>query len=325
MPPSGKRSLRGNREEDMNAGHRLIRGLFTASFASCLLLPQAGCEKKVTGHSDDGPVNVSFPVGRKCVYASAAYADRVDSTGLLWLKIFSIQFDSTRASGDSLFYMGHVLRTQTPPVGPAAGFARSPAGRFSADTDSGGILVSVDRKWILFQNCDIQDGYDPFLKSGHRLRADADTMSVPTEFFGQSPVYPRKPRPYGRYDAVRPSGENYSSLRRTFDFEGFRTWTGPFGSWRGLFFSVRHTLFETTAIDMIGIMDSHGIVASQYASQMIRTAPDNPAGIDTLTFYHLNRRLVDFSDPATVKPLSWYADRVMREGLEPLEQPEESP
>ncbi len=306
----------------MNAVNRLIRGLFMASFAWCLLLPQAGCEKKVTGPSDNNPVNVSFPIGRKCVYACAAYADRVDSTGLQWLKIFSIQFDGTRASDDTLFYMGHVTRLQTPRFDAAAGFTRSKIRGFETEPDSGGILVSVDRSWVLFQACGLMDGFEPFLKPGRGLRSGTDTMSVPTELFGQGPVYPRKPRPYGQYDAYRPYGENYESLRRTFDFEGFRTWSSPFGIWTGLFFSVRHTLSETMAIDMTGIMDSHGIIASQYALQMVGTSPGDPAGIDTTTIYQLNRRLADFTDPASLHPLSWYADKVLREGLEPLEQRE---
>jgi hypothetical protein len=306
-------------------GIRRMRVLFAAVSIPSALFLAAGCEKKVTGRSDDDRVNVAYPLGLKCVYASAGYADRVDSTGLLWMKIFSIQYDSTRLSGDTLFYLGRVFRTVSFPSYPPAPIPLSPGGIVPAGPDSGRLVVTVDRKWVQYQYCGIADGYEPFLKSARRSGADADTMAFPTEFFGQTPVYPAGPKPYGRYDAIRPSGGTTGSLQRTFIFEGIRTWTGPFDSGQGLFFSVRHTLFETTAIDMIGIMDSHGIVASQYSTELPWVTPQDPATpVDTLTYYQLNRRLVDFSDPATVKPLSWYADRVMRDGLESLEQPEET-
>ncbi len=276
-----------------------------------------GCEKKAVGHSDGGGVNVSFPLGKRTVHALADYWTDADSSAssaaLQFLQIYSMQFDSVRTSGDTLFYRGTVRS-----YSPASPSLLSPP-------DSGSVVVSIDKRWVLFQNSGVPESYRLFMKRAGNGRSDADTTAVPSLAAAQFPVFPRGPEPRTSYSIRRPDlDDSYTALDRIFTFGDPVSGSDAYGPLNGLSFSCLQVL-QGMDIEMrfTGIMDAHGVVASQWGDTLIATRVD-PSSVngytdDTLAVRRMNRRLADFSDPASLQPLSWYADRVMREGLEPLE------
>ena len=285
-----------------------------------LLLTHVFCEKRVTDPSDGFSVSVSFPLGKRAVHGLAEYFDDANSAnGLQYVVIYSLQFDSIRRSGDTLLYLGTV-RSYVP--GPPS---------LSTGSDSGKIVVSVDSRWILFQNSRLGESYRAFMKTSGILRSSGDTTAPPSLDFVQFPVFPRRPKPRTRYEVIRPGlDDTFYSVERIFDFGDPVSGTDAFGSWSGLSFSTLH-VFPEFGVEMrfTGVMDSHGILVSQWldTTMATRVDPQSPTGYseEPVAIRRMNRRLADYSDPASLKPLPWYADRVMREGLKPLDLPEEKP
>jgi hypothetical protein len=288
--------------------------------SALMLLLTVFCDKRVTDRSDGFSVSVSFPLGRRAVHGVADYFEGADSSnGLQSVVIYSLQFDSIRRSGDTLHYLGTVRSFVPGPPGPPFG------------PDSGKITVSVDRRWVLFQNSPVLESFRAFMKRSGTGNLSADTTAPPSLEYNQFPVFPREPRPRTRYAVVRPDlNGSFSTVERTLDFGDAASGKDAFGRWIGLSFSTLHVLPDLDVeMRFTGVMDSHGIVVSQWRDSLLVTRVDlaAPSGYteETVAFRRMNRRLADYSDPATLHPLSWYADRVQREGLEPLEETEETP
>jgi hypothetical protein len=148
-----------------------------------------------------------------------------------------------------------------------------------------------------------------------------DTTYIPTEFYNQFPVFPRIMKPNTRYAVYRPgNNEDFLPVYRYFITDDFTTWNDPYGSDSGLSFSTKHFLFVVDTLDYQGIIDEHGMIISQNYLKMVATTIEHPEGVDTLDYYILNRRIVDYSDAEGLHKLSWYADDAMENGFSLIEK-----
>lgn len=303
---------------------RKFRSIYLKSFLillALLFMSVCHCVNKITESSEKYLIEVRFPTGKKSIYASATYIGHEDSLSLSYLKIFSIQFDSTYTSNDTLYYKGCVKSfiPDTFLIGP---YSRNTSiSNALAYSDSGSIVVSFDEKWVLYQYSEVMDGYHIFMKAMVDSTIQTDTTYIPTEFYNQFPLFPRIIKPNTQYAIYRPGyEEDFVPVYRYFITDDFTTWSDSYGHNSGLLFSTKQSLFYGDTLNYRGIIDAHGMIISQCYEKMIVTTIEHPEGADTLDYYVINRRIVDYSDAKDLHELSWYADDVMGNGFSLIEE-----
>lgn len=277
------------------------------------------CSESVTPPIENNSINIKFPIGKKAVYAVGTYSGDVDSLETMFMNIYSLQFDTVLTKGNGLEYIGRVEYS-----------GRSLMDSITSISDlgptSGKIVVSVDDKWVLFQQSEVIGSGQIFMK---RNSSGTDTTLIPTMLENQFPVFPKKIKPNTFYSVYRPSSSDSLSLRpferflavqRDFDVKDYTEWSDIYGNEKGLFYKTEHVLklSQELTIDFAGIIDDKGVVVSNYTLKTVIRTVENPLGGDSITTHTINRRIVDFTDPENVKELSWYADYVIENGLELL-------
>lgn len=262
---------------------------------------------------DDSAIEISFPIGKKAIYARGDYlGDNPDSLTEMFLTIYSLQFDTAITKDNATEYIGSVERYSSP------FFANDslPGRIFPEYYGKGRILVTVDEKWVLFQNSEIADAALIFMKRNSAL---SDTTDFPNWLYGQLPVFPKSIAPNTMYEIVRPGdGDMFLEYQRDFEIMDYIEWSDIYGSDNGLHFSTEYSIkFENDlTLNFSGIIDEKGIVLSRTIIENFVTAIiDNPAGVDTTSLHLINRRIVDFTNPEYTHELSWYADYVKENGL----------
>lgn len=275
----------------------------------------AACADDKT-HSENS-VDISFPTGKKAVFAVCSYVDRGDSLTLVFAQIFSLQFDSTSSRNDTTYFYGDVDSYISPEFLNGPRFKQNRIPEMAMRT--GEVVVSLDKKWVLFQYSDHPDAYQILLKNAPESDTPADTMRTPTFSFGQFPLYPSSFSIGDEFVAYRPASNStgeYVAVSREFRFGGEVLHTDAFGNISGLLAEIDHHIFSTT-LEFNSIVDSHGFAISSYSTEQILTTEDG-APIDTTTVRFINRRIVDFSAPGSVLSLENYAAQVIENGLIPV-------
>ena len=273
------------------------------------------CSESVTPPVEDNSINIKFPIGKKAVYAIGTYSGEVDSMETMFLNIFSLQFDSVLTKENGLEYIGKVEYTGRSLIDSMTSIA-------DFGPTSGKIVVSVDEKWVLFQQSEVMASAQIFLK---RSSDDTDTTLTPTLLENQFPVFPKKIEPNTFYSVYRPVSADTSqflAVQRDFDVKDYTEWNDIYGNEKGLFYKTEHILKfgQDLILNFTGIIDEKGVVVSNYTIKTIISTRDNPSGVDSVTIHTINRRILDFTEPENVKELSWYADYVIENGLELLEE-----
>ncbi len=265
-----------------------------------------GCSETVAP-VDDNSINIKFPIGKKAIYATGVYVgDSVDSLTPLGINIFALQFNSVSPKNDGVEYVGDI-EIYNPLISGTDVYQ-----------DSGKIVVSVDDKWVLFQNSDIIGSGMIFLKRGEEV---TDTTLVPTLLNNQFPVFPPKITPNTQYSVYRPASEESDTMRfiagqRDFDVQNFAEWSDIYGSNKGLFYKTKHSIFDINLVlNFNGIIDERGVVVSSFPFKTVISSTEFPDGGDSVMTHSINRRIVDFIEPENVKDLSWYYNYVFENGL----------
>ncbi len=273
------------------------------------------CAESVTPPVEDNSISIKFPIGKKAVYAVGVYSGDVDSLETMFINIYSLQFDTVLTKENGLEYIGKVEYT-----------GRSLLDSITSLSDlgktSGKIVVSIDNKWVLFQQSEVSGSAQIFMK---RETNSTDTTLTPTLLENQFPVFPKKIEPNTFYSVYRPVSADTSrflAVQRDFNVKDYTEWNDIYGNEKGLFYSTEHILkfSQDLILNFVGIIDEKGVVVSNYTLKTVISTIENPSGGDSLIVHTINRRIVDFTEPENVKELSWYADYVIENGLELLEE-----
>jgi len=280
-----------------------------------------GCNDSLTPTTESDSIDVEFPVGKKAIYAVAVYSGDVDSLKTMFLSVYSLQFDSILTNANGTEYIGRIEHYDSIHF-DYDGISYDP----SVFYESGNIVVTVNDKWVLFQQSEVRSVFQIFMKSNS---IESDTTELPTEFFNQLPMFPNRLEKNSSYSIFRP-GEELSpgaeslfiGVQRNFEVEDYVDWNDIYGSNRGLYYTSEHKLEvgRDFTFDYRGIIDSEGVVVSTSTKESVITTLDNPDGIDTLSVHTVNRRIVDFGLPETMNELSWYAKNVSENGLKLLNE-----
>ncbi len=273
------------------------------------------CAESVTPPVEDNSISIKFPIGKKAVYAVGVYSGDVDSLETMFINIYSLQFDTVLTKENGLEYIGKVEYT-----------GRSLMDSITSLSDlgktSGKIVVSIDNKWVLFQQSEVSGSAQIFMK---RETNSTDTTLTPTLLENQFPVFPKKIEPNTFYSVYRPVSADTSrflAVQRDFNVKDYTEWNDIYGNEKGLFYSTEHILkfSQDLILNFVGIIDEKGVVVSNYTLKTVISTIENPSGGDSLIVHTINRRIVDFTEPENVKELSWYADYVIENGLKLLEE-----
>ena len=273
------------------------------------------CSDSVTVPKEDNSVNIEFPIGKKAVYAIGLYeGDLVDSLKPLGVNIFTLQFNSVLTKSDGLEYVGNVELYYS--------ILDSTFGTGAEFNSSGSITVSVDDKWVLFQHSEIIESGSIFMKQTSIL---TDTTLIPTLLNNQFPIFPKKITPNTFYSVYRPGDDTslFIGVQRDLDVIDYVQWNDIYGNTSGLYYTTEHVLKfgNDMLLNFRGIIDKNGVVTLliTFENSVISTI-NNPDGGDTVNVHQINRRIVEFTEPANVKELSWYAGYVIENGLVYLEE-----
>ncbi|NOX66091.1 MAG: hypothetical protein GXO85_09940 [Chlorobi bacterium] len=279
------------------------------------------CSESVTSPVENNSISIKFPIGKKAVYAIGTYSGNVDSMEIMFMNIYSLQFDTVLTKGNGLEYIGKVEYT-----------GKSLMDSITSISDlgptSGKILVSVDEKWVLFQQSEVLGSGQIFLK---RDAINTDTTLTPTMLENQFPVFPKKIEPNTFYSVYRPVSADSMYLRpsprflavqRDLDVKDYTEWNDIYGNEKGLYYKTEHVIKigDDLILNFVGIIDEKGVVVSNYTLKTVISTSEDPSGGDSITTHTINRRIVDFTEPENVKDLSWYADYVIENGLEFLDE-----
>ncbi|MDA3861703.1 MAG: hypothetical protein PF445_10785 [Melioribacteraceae bacterium] len=274
-----------------------------------------GCSESLTPPIDDNSINIEFPIGKKAVYAVGLYeGESVDSLQAWGVNIFSLQFDTVLTKTDGIEYIGNIELFYS--------ILDSNLGTGAEFNSSSSIKVSIDEKWVLFQNSNIIGSSSIFMKRNSIL---SDTTLFPTFANNQFPVFPKKIIPNTFYSVYRPIAvdSTFLAAQRDFVVKDFAEWNDFYGSNSGLYYTTEHVLkFENEMeFDFKGIIDERGVVISVFTLEnFVLSTVQNPDGEDTVTVHKINRRIVDFTEPENINELSWYSDYVLENGLKYLEE-----
>lgn len=275
-----------------------------------------GCSEETTPlipPVDDSAIEINFPIGKKAIYARGDYlGDNPDSLTEMFLTIYSLQFDTAVTKDNATEYIGIVERYSSPLFTNDSLTLRIFPDRY----EKGRILVTVDEKWVLFQNSEIMDAALMFMKRNSTI---IDTTEFPNWLYGQLPVFPKRLAPNTMYQIVRPGdGNMFFEFQRDFEIMDYIEWSDIYSSDKGLHYSTEYSIkFENDfTLNFSGIIDEKGIVLSRtIIDNYVTRTIDNPDGVDTTSLHLINRRIVDFTNPEYTHELSWYADYVKENGL----------
>ncbi|MCF6269062.1 MAG: hypothetical protein L3J41_05080 [Melioribacteraceae bacterium] len=262
-----------------------------------------GCSETLVPPTDNS-INIEFPIGKKAIYATGVYlGDSVDSLTPLGINIFSLQFNSVSPKTDGVEYIGEI-EIYNPLISGTDVYQ-----------DSGKIVVSVDDKWVLFQNSDILGSGMIFMKRGAVI---ADTTLFPTSLNYQFPIFPKRITPNTQYSVYRPGSTDskFIAVQRDFDVKNYTDWNDIYGNIRGLYYETKHIIPDINwELNITGILDSKGVVVSSFPFKTVISSAEFPDGGDSVMTHSINRRIVDFTEPENVKDLLWYYDYVLENGL----------
>jgi hypothetical protein len=272
------------------------------------------CHRNPTDFYGSGSMEIDIPLNKTCIYAQTMTIEMGDSSELVSLLLFSIRFYEKWDSGDTLFYNGEIIRYVVEGLPPVCPQIPSFIWPFAANPDTGMLLLSIGKKWVLFQNSDLSEAGTVFMKRD----AVPDTTSEPVLLFNQFPIYPRKMQSNTDYSIYRP-GENaddhFIPVERIFHIGKLVRWDDPYGNGEGFSFSVDHHISDFDTLRYEGIIDEHGIVVSCFTDQMLVTTTEYPEGHSFYRITRTNRRIADYSDPETLHELPWYAELIIDQGL----------
>jgi len=280
-----------------------------------------GCNETLTPPVESDYVDVEFPINKKAIYAVAVYSEDVDSLKTMFLSVYSLQFDSVFTNANGTEYIGRIEHYDSIHF-DYDGISNDP----SVFYESGSIAVTVNNKWVLFQQSEVRSVFQIFMKSNSIV---SDTTDLPTEFFNQLPMFPNRLEKNSSYSIFRPGEEPsqgavslFLGVQRNFEVEDYVDWNDIYGSNRGLYYTTEHKLKldSDLTFDYRGIIDSRGVVVSTSTKESVITTIENPDGIDTLTLHTVNRRIIDFDSPENMNELSWYAKNVSENGLKLLNE-----
>lgn len=280
-----------------------------------IALVYVACSESIAPQLNDNSINIEFPIGKKAVYAVGVYSGDVDSLETMFINIYSLQFDTVLTKENGVEYIGKVEYTGKSLMDSITSIS-------DLDKTSGKIVVSVDNKWVLFQQSEVSGSAQIFMKMNIN---DTDTTLIPTLAENQFPIFPKNIKPNTFYSVYRPISADTSrflAVQRDFDVKDYTEWNDIYGNEKGLFYSTEHILkfSQDLILNFVGIIDEKGVVVSNFTLKSVISTIENPSGGDSLTTHTINRRIVDFTEPENVKELSWYADYVIENGLELLEE-----
>ena len=245
-------------------------------------------------------ITVNLPMKKKTVHAIAYYSNYGTSDSLEHLRISSFYFDSTFTSNDTTYLLGIYERLEPD---------------FYDVPISGSILISLTNDWVFYQSSEIIDAGIDLIKP--LSTSVVDTTSLPTDLYSYSPIFPRTLIPNSIYSIYRPANEGdgwgYSGVYREFNVKNVINWKDQYGSDLGFEVIIKHVLFGFTIMFNL-IIDKHGIVNSQSSFTQYKKSPKG-AIIDSMLTYTINRRIIDFTNPTSVRSLSYYANEVREKGL----------
>ncbi len=298
-----------------------MRDLFKRNITELVVLIligllNTGCSENLTPPIDDNSIDIEFPIGKKAVYAVGSHEGDKDSDTLemLSISIFSLQFDSVITKTNAIEYIGQVVCYNSNLLENDSSEYVPIGGQYA-----GNIVVSIDDKWVLFQESEVMGSAQIFMK---RASTETDTTEIPTLHYNQFPVLPKRITPNTFYSAYRPNDDSlhFLSVQRDFDVKEYVKFSDIYGMNEGLFYSTEQTLFigNNFTLNYNGIIDSKGVVSSTTSVEWIIIGSSSPEPIDTVTQHLVNRRIVDFTEPENVKDLSWYSKYVIENGLELL-------
>lgn len=296
------------------------RGQIVKQFKSILLLVifslislvNLGCSENLIPPLDDNSINIEFPIGKKAIYAIGFCTGFDDSLITESVSIVSLQFDTVLSNNNAKEYIGNI-------DGYTKSFLIEDSNKVYMDFYSGKVVLSMDDKWVLFQYSESINAFNLFFKQNI---IQTDTTILPTFYYNQLPVFPKKIKENSFYSAYRPSDHDlFGALQRDFDFKKFVEWNDEYENNIGIYFKTQHIMkfASNLNLEFKGIIDDHGVVISSidFGKLPISTI-ENPMGTDSINVHQINRRLVDFTESENVRELSWYADLVREHGLKPL-------
>ena len=256
------------------------------------------CSDSPTGSFDS--ITINIPMQQKAVRAIAYYNSMVNSDSLVHLRVSSFYFDSTVTSNDTTYLFGIYERLESDS---------------NDEPISGEIIVSLTDDWVFYQSSEIFDAGVDLLKPFNNLTAD--TTSLPTELYGYFPIYPRTLIRNVTYSIYRPANEGegwgYGGVYREFRIKNLVVWNDHYGTEFGFEVIIEHILFGFT-INFDLVIDRHGILNSHSSFVHYVMSPEG-AIVDSAITHVVNRRIVDYSDPSSVRSLSYYANEVLENGL----------
>lgn len=286
------------------------------TFVLLIIFLMVGCIEENTPlipPVDESTIEINFPIGKKAIYAVGSYLGNSDSLESYFLTIYSLQFNKISINDNSTEYVGIVERYNAPSIVSDS----LPGATYPEYYDEGKLLLSLDDKWVLFQNSEIIDAPMMFMK---RSSLESDTTNIPNWLYSQFPIYPRYLTPNTAYSVIRPSdGVDFLEIQREFEIMNYLEWDDIYGSDRGLHFSTEYILkFEDDyTLNYSGIIDETGIVVSTTTIDdfIIGGTIISNGVADTTSLHIINRRIVDFTNPDYTHELSWYAEYVKENGL----------
>jgi hypothetical protein len=268
-----------------------------------------GCSDNISPEEKDY-LEINFPIGEKAIYAVGSYTGHVDTLEEYFLSIYSLQFDTMQTSAIGVEYIGEIERYDV-----LHKVNHSLVYNPGLNQISGKTTVSINDRWVLFQNSELADGFQIFMKTNIQ---ETDTTALPTLVYNQVPMFPNRAEIFSSYSSFRPGSDSlFIGVERNFNFEDYIEWSDVYGTNSGLYYTTEHILKfgNDFTFDFRGILDSNGVVISRSTFESIVTTAESPEAADTLTVHVINRRIVEFNDPDNIKDLSWYGEYVLQNGL----------